>query len=142
MRAESEDHLLHPQPSSAPASGWSLPEELRQIADDGAAEVLHELFAVFQQDTATRLNEIDAAIRDPNRSVIRSQAHSLKGSSAQLGAPRMAELCLRLEQLAATGSSGEMESLLGEIREAFAQVCARLVEAGFCDTLVPPGRMQ
>ena len=117
-----------PNPNDQSGRGlpWSMPLELEQIARDGGAELISELFAIFQDDSAARLQALCDAIADHNSDVIRGQAHSLKGSASQIGARPMAALCQQMEGLARAGTVHEQEVLFEEIETSFAQVKERL----------------
>src|SRR5437762_23398 len=105
-----------------PSRSWTLPEELRLLAESGEAELVREVVAVFQTDTAERLAQLRAAVDAGDRAVIRSQAHSIKGGAGQVGAMKVADVCQSLETRAATGSTSELQNLLRQLESAFADV--------------------
>ncbi len=110
--------------SESRSSGeWKLPEELRQLADAGDAAIVVEVLTVFQTDTATRLSTLRSAIAESNLPLIKNQAHSIKGSSSQIGAMGMAALCLRMEQEAMQGQTSSLAALMTELEAGFAEVC-------------------
>ena len=87
----------------------------------GDAEIVQEVLTVFQTDTATRLESLQAAAAASDMPRVKSQAHSIKGSAGQVGAIGMAALCQRIEQQA--GQGAQVAPLVGELTEAFARVC-------------------
>jgi len=117
-----ESSAIPARDHTQPASVWSLPEELQQLARDGAADVVADVIAVFQEDTASRLEVLGEAVRAGNCSSIRAEAHAIKGSSAQLGAAAMARLCLQMEQVGNTVNVSEAAGLLVQIQQQFAEV--------------------
>lgn len=103
-------------------SVWTLPEELQQLAQEGAADVVADVIAVFREDTASRLEVLREAIRNGDCISIRAEAHALKGSSAQLGASAMAHTCLQMEQVGNTRNVTEAAGLLAQIQQQFLEV--------------------
>lgn len=103
-------------------SVWTLPEELQQLAREGAADVVADVIAVFQEDTASRLEVLREAVRNGNCILIRAEAHALKGSSAQLGASAMAHMCSQMEQVGTAGNVEEAAGLLAQIQQQFLEV--------------------
>jgi HPt (histidine-containing phosphotransfer) domain-containing protein len=63
------------------------------------ATLVHEFDGSFRE----RLADMRAALREKDTSALQGAAHSLKGSSAIVGALRMADICGRLEGLARRG---------------------------------------
>ena len=56
------------------------------------------LLRAYLRDSRDRLLHLDLAIADQNWDIARRQAHSLKGSSSNLGALALAQHCQQLEQ--------------------------------------------
>jgi HPt (histidine-containing phosphotransfer) domain-containing protein len=108
--------------TTGPQIVWTLPDELQQLALDGGADVVADVIAVFQEDTASRLEVLRKAIRDGNCTTIRAEGHALKGSSSQLGASAMARLCFQMEQMGGSGNVAEAAGLLAQIELHFAEV--------------------
>src|ERR1035441_6494584 len=76
---------------------WVIPAALRQLAECGDAELVEELIAVFQTDTAERLELMHRAVDAADYTTVRLEAHTIKGSALQVGANRLAEVCLKME---------------------------------------------
>ena len=102
-------------------NAWSLPDELLQLARDGAADVIADVIAVFQADSAARLANLAEAVEACNWKQIRAEAHALKGSSLQVGAEAMAGVCLQLEHIKSENPS-EAAQLLHCLQAQFAEV--------------------
>jgi HPt (histidine-containing phosphotransfer) domain-containing protein len=83
---------------------------LRDLPGEGDDGLLGELIDLFAQDAPARLVLLRAAVLQGDAKQVTQIAHSLKGSSANLGATYMAGLCNDLEQRARGGSlDGGME---------------------------------
>ena len=85
---------------------WVLPAALRQLAESGEGELVDELIAIFQTDTAERLQLLACAIEAADYPTVRLEAHTIKGSALQVGANRMAELCRQVEMEARKPGQG------------------------------------
>jgi signal transduction histidine kinase/CheY-like chemotaxis protein/CHASE1-domain containing sensor protein/HPt (histidine-containing phosphotransfer) domain-containing protein len=94
--------------------------------DDAAA--LNELIEMFTSDTAERIAALQAAAAVPNAEVLRTVAHTIRGSSGGLGAASLAELCQRLETRASVLSAPEAVELVAKIEGEFARVREELTE--------------
>ncbi|MBA1377604.1 Hpt domain-containing protein [Pseudomonas brassicacearum] len=88
---------------------------LREVMEDGYPELLD----TFLEDSEARLRVLHEA-RDAEK--LSATAHSFKGSSSNMGALRLAELCGELEQRAKQPSLGGIERLVNEIDSEFAFV--------------------
>jgi HPt (histidine-containing phosphotransfer) domain-containing protein len=100
--------------------GWILPDVLQELAFSGERAVVAELLLLFQSDTESRLAELRTAAASGDRRRVRAQAHSLKGSAAQVGAVALTDSCRELELAAETRA--DLLPLLEEIEERFAMV--------------------
>ena len=100
---------------------WSLPDELLQLARDGAADVVADVIAVFQADSAARLANLAEAVETGNWKKIHAEAHALKGSSLQMGAEAMASVCLQMEHMKSENISEAAQSL-HRLQGLFAEV--------------------
>ena len=72
-------------------------QDLRGLSSDDPDGFLVELIDLFQTDAEEYLARIDAAATATDASVVRKNAHGLKGSSGNLGAKTMSSLCHQIE---------------------------------------------
>jgi two-component system, sensor histidine kinase and response regulator len=117
-----ETRAIPAQDKTRPEAAWTLPEELQQLAQDGGADVVADVIAVYREDSASRLRVLREAVRNNNAKVIRAEGHALKGSSAQVGAAEMARLCFQMEQMGHSGNTADAAGLLAQIEKHFAEV--------------------
>jgi HPt (histidine-containing phosphotransfer) domain-containing protein len=82
-------------------------------------EEFSTLIDTFLKDSAQRLQVLKHA---DDTQLILEAAHSFKGSSSNMGAIRLAELCHELEQRAKTHDLSENSSLIADIEHEFALV--------------------
>ena len=85
---------------SSPAIDPAVLAELRQFQGEGEPDILLELAEAFQSETPPLLEALHVAVREEQPEVLKRAAHNLKGSSYNMGARAMAELCSELESLA------------------------------------------
>lgn len=95
---------------------------LEELAEMGAAAapLIQRAIDNFVDAVADHLDALESALEAREAAVLRSAAHRLKGSAANLGAVRVAELALSLELLAESGLAepGQVEgatALVGEL---------------------------
>jgi PAS domain S-box-containing protein len=99
---------------------------LRDPQGEGQPDILAEVIAVYLRDTPPRLAALHEAVARADAAALRREAHTLKGSSSQIGAMQMARLCADLEdQAGTTDLAGALETLC-RLDEAFDWVRARL----------------
>jgi CheY-like chemotaxis protein len=98
---------------------------LRDLGED-RPDLLAELLAVYLRDTPPRLAALHEAVARADAEALRRAAHSLKGSSSQIGAVQVARLCTDLEEQASTTDLGGVAETLSRLDEAFDRIRARL----------------
>ena len=77
------------------------------------------LLDTFLSDSRARLQQLRTA---PDAEALSQAAHSLKGSSSNMGAVQLAELCRQMEQEAHQLAPADTETLLQEIAKEMAIV--------------------
>jgi HPt (histidine-containing phosphotransfer) domain-containing protein len=108
-----------------PSEPWTLPEELRLLAESDE-DLVNEVLSVFQSDTADRLRKLRAALEAGDRQAVKNQAHAVKGSAGQVGAACVSDLCRRIESQALTADASVLHDLTGQLETAFADVCREM----------------
>jgi HPt (histidine-containing phosphotransfer) domain-containing protein len=94
-------------------------EQLRALSQAGGSGLLDRLQASFARDTPVRLAALRSAVADRDATAVAFNAHTLKGSAANLGARHVVEICKQIEDLPALTDAGTFERLLAELeREA------------------------
>jgi len=99
--------------------------ELQELACDDPA-LLAELIDLFLTGTPELMDQMRRATEDNDGPTLRRAAHTLKGSSGQMGALRIQDICATIETLGGTGSLVGVEPLLAELSLAFARSVAEL----------------
>ena len=105
------------------------------VVDLSALDSLHarlgsefrEVLVAFITDARERLVRLRVAAEQGDADELRSEAHSLKGSSASVRAHQMAMYCSELEQQARTGNVVEAQVKVQAIATSLDAAC-RLLE--------------
>ena len=88
-------------------------------------ETVLDLIDLFGTNSAEQVARIAGAFSQNDLALIKSTAHSLKSSSANLGAVALSEQCVKIEK--ATGLDGELAewiSTIGDLREEAVKIMA------------------
>jgi HPt (histidine-containing phosphotransfer) domain-containing protein len=108
--------------AGSPAIDPDVIEQLRFLEDDDQPNVVSELFTLFIDHAPPKLQAIREAVESGDLAALKRAAHSLKGSSANVGARGMHRLCDRLEHESAADGLSAARVVLAELTEEFAVV--------------------
>lgn len=104
--------------------------ELRALAEDGDVTLLKDVLGTYLRDAATYAREIRAAVAEEDAKKLDRSAHTLKSTSATVGAMELAAICKELELLGRRGSTADaapkLEELERRLSAAVAAVTAEL----------------
>ncbi len=84
---------------------------IRALAGDEGDDFLREIIGIFLEDTPLRFTELDDALRVRDVGKFARAAHSIKGSSSNVGAFLLRGEAEALEQKAHLGWDGAGESI-------------------------------
>jgi len=91
---------------SAAALDRAALDAIRALDQGGAAGLLQQVVQLYLESVPQLIAELRRAGAAGDASAVRNAAHSLKSSSANLGAARLAEMCKAIEQAARAGRLG------------------------------------
>jgi HPt (histidine-containing phosphotransfer) domain-containing protein len=77
---------------------------------------------MFFDDATSRLGELREAVGAGDAAGVERVAHTLKGSSGNMGAARMSAICAELQEVGASGDIERAPGLLGELEEEYGRV--------------------
>ena len=110
-------------PESADGSSSSedplVPGVLASLRELGDPDFISELAQVFLDDSSSRLAALREAVEGDDASSVQRIAHTLKGSSGNMGATKMAAICADLQEAGASGTLARVPELLGRLEEEF-----------------------
>lgn len=100
-------------------------ENLRSLGDEeGDDSFLREVIEIFVSDTPVRLQELRTSHLTGDQATFTRAAHSIKGSSSNVGAQRLCRLAKELEAASRESLAGleqrivDLETSFAEAREA------------------------
>jgi CheY-like chemotaxis protein/HPt (histidine-containing phosphotransfer) domain-containing protein len=89
---------------------------------------IRSVIRVFLDSLPERVKQLDEAIQHDDHETIRRIAHTIKGSSSQFGASRLADGCLRIENAAKIKKLENMGALYKDVCRASEEVVNFLTE--------------
>jgi HPt (histidine-containing phosphotransfer) domain-containing protein len=92
---------------------------LRRMESAGRSGLLNQLIDLFLKDSQSRLTAMREALAQGDIKTLTRIAHTLKGSSSNLGAKRMAAICDILEARGEAGSMERSHVLISTLEEEF-----------------------
>jgi len=117
-----------PSPS-APAPNGTLDASVISDLFDVMGDEFTDLVRIYLEDTPKAVALLEQAAAQGQRDGIIAPSHSLKSTSANLGAIRLAELAKRLEHGARSGElGGDPIALVNELKREYQQVSIALNE--------------
>lgn len=110
----------------------TIVDQLQALARAGNSQLLDRLQASFTRDTPLRLQALRAAVAARDAEAVAFNAHTLKGSAANLGATEMVATCVQIEASSPDAGPAELEALLTELEQGALRAqtaLARLADA-------------
>ena len=92
---------------------------LREVEEEGEPDILNELIELFLADVPPQLVALREAVEADDAHSVERIAHTLKGSSANLGATEMVAICSELEDVATSSNLSRTPQLLERLEGEF-----------------------
>lgn len=99
---------------------------LRALGDEGDDTFLREIIGIYLEDTPVRLADLRSAALKGDCALYTRAAHTIKGSSSNVGALAVRTLAEQLEHRSKSESHAALDPLLAELDAAFARVSCEL----------------
>ena len=119
--------MMSTEPLSADAAGSTatgLDAEalgrLRELDPKGENKLLERVLRTFQTSAARLMPQLETARLANDRATVRLVAHTLKSSSASIGALELSHVCSQVEALIRAESADDLDPLLHRLRQALA----------------------
>lgn len=90
---------------------------------DESSELLHTVLQTYLKTSSQQMENLKQAVARAHSDVINRLAHSLKSSSANVGAMKLAAACKGLENAARSDSLKKAPALLSQLEEDYVLVC-------------------
>lgn len=98
-------------------------ENSRELGGD---EMLSELTRIFFADTGSNLAALNKSVKESDVASVERIAHTLKGSSSNMGATRMAAICDQLQYVDTSGKLSAAPALLEKLEAEIEHVRSAL----------------
>lgn len=92
---------------------------LTELDPKGESRLLERVMQAFQSSLARLRPQLEAARRDGDRAAIRMVVHTVKSSSASIGATRVSQLCGQIETAIRDGADADLNASLTALNHAF-----------------------
>ena len=96
-----------------------IPKRLTNLVEMCGADIIVEIIDLFIAKTPRRLESLREAVEQANILKIKSEAHGLKGSSANIGAEKIVGLCEELERLTKKTIPANASELVAQMIKEF-----------------------
>lgn len=103
-------------------------ENLRALNPDDNDEFLREIAGIFLEDTPLRIQELEESLAAADLPKFARAAHSIKGSSSNLGAMTLRAAAEKLEHHARTSGLKEVNGMVNAIKDEFARTQTELAK--------------
>jgi HPt (histidine-containing phosphotransfer) domain-containing protein len=120
-----------PGPLPAQPAGTALPPPVDIVASIGRigdAAFWAELITMYRSEVETRLSTAERALRLGDDEALRHEAHTIKGSSAELVLEGMRSYAMQLEKLAQAGDLATAAVVIVDMRSEFERFKAYLAQ--------------
>ena len=91
-------------------------DAVRQLDPDGSDRLLSRLIALYRDDSSQLLADIDNGLKSNDAEAIARAAHTLKSSSANLGATNVAAIARQIEHAARNGEITDLTSSVTSLK--------------------------
>jgi two-component system, sensor histidine kinase and response regulator len=93
----------------------------------GGPEMLSELAELFLEESHSAVDVLRKAIVESDAQAVERTAHTLKGSSGNMGARKIEWLCARLQDIGASGDLASAPAVLARLEEELDRILPELV---------------
>ena len=100
---------------------------LHEMAEEYGAETVAQIAVQFVESVPVTLDDLERQIANGDAQRVRALAHSLKGSSGNLGLKRTQGLAAQLEQTGREDRLGDAPHLLAQLRETLATTVSAIL---------------
>ncbi len=101
-------------------------ETFRSLDPDGEMNLAHQVLSTFQSTAPEYFNQIEQGVLTQNNPQLKSAAHAIKSSAANIGADGLSALCQKLEKCARDNQAAETEKLFYEFKQEYEKVLAAI----------------
>jgi HPt (histidine-containing phosphotransfer) domain-containing protein len=99
---------------------------LRQLNPDDGGEFMREIIGIYIEDTPKRIEELKKTLASGDTAAFARAAHTIKGSSSNVGAQALRAVAERLEKAARSEGLGAVAPIVAECEAQYALAVAEL----------------
>ena len=99
---------------------------LRELNPGDNGEFLREIIGIYIEDTPKRIADLKACLASGDTQAFTRAAHTIKGSSANVGAQALKGIAERLELISRKDGLGAVAPLVADCEAEFARAAAEL----------------
>lgn len=125
----SENGTSGKQPEGVACVDASALAKISALQRSGQPSILHQIIALYLRNAKKLMESMQSSIVSKDATVLRRTAHTLKSSSANLGAFGLSDLCREMEMLAKTNNLERAEKLLATMEHEHG--CVQKVLEGY-----------
>ncbi|MCK5544075.1 MAG: response regulator [Desulfobulbaceae bacterium] len=119
---------LDEQKETEPVLEQEILERIRVLQRPGKPNVLGKIINLYLENSSGLITTVLKSVEQGDGAALCEAAHSLKSSSANLGAVSMAAVCKKLEDMGREGRTDAAKALIGRIESEYKSVSAALVD--------------
>ena len=101
-------------------------DKVRALQREGKPSVLNRLIDIYLDNSAQLVSDLENGIAANDSEAVTINAHSLKSSSANIGAKRLADICRQMEENGRAAKLDSISVLFDQLSSEFAEVCEAL----------------
>lgn len=120
---------LPPAPADSPLEERAL-AQIRALGRPGQPSMLRKIIGLYIESAPAQIERMRDAVAAGDSEALRQAAHTLKSSSANLGATRLADLCKELEQRGRDRRLDGAAALLPDVDRHYARARDALLAEG------------
>jgi HPt (histidine-containing phosphotransfer) domain-containing protein len=114
--------------SDKPSIDLDAIDNLRELNPEDGGAFLKEIVDIYIEDTPKRITDLRTTLASADISAFTRAAHTIKGSSANVGAQILKGIAERLEFISKKEGLGGVAPLIADCETEFAQVKAELLK--------------
>ncbi len=99
-----------------------MDKDMINTLKDMGADIFVELIQLYLEEAPNQIAEIKQQFASGNAKAMGEAAHSLKGSSLNLGANHLADICKQIELKGKRGDLSALEGLLDQLDQQYQEV--------------------
>lgn len=104
------------------AINMALYHEFMMLMGDGDPSLEQEFLELFLEDTDEHFQAVRCAFEAHEQETLVRLAHTIKSTSAQIGAMRLSELSLKLETMGQSGDHARVSELITNLESEYRRV--------------------